>query len=553
MAFLEFLDLRGINLEWKSVSSKTETPQHHAIDFSLTRKSKCPILFPQKGKFLPAKMPDQQNYIFNIILFGIYFSILISISLLIIYKIKLLLCYLIFKNRHPKPLKRFDDIPFVTIQLPLFNEANVVERLLESVVSVNFPKEKFEIQVLDDSTDESVELSKNLVQKYKLKGYNISLLHRVNRKDFKAGALAEGLKTARGEYVAIFDSDFIIPENFLNETIHFFTDPKIGMVQCRWGFINEKESLLTRLQTTFLNGHFIIEHTSRNRSGHFFNFNGTAGIWRKSAIFDSGGWEGDTLTEDLDLSYRAQLKGWKFVYLRDLIALSELPPTLDAFYGQQFRWVKGMFQVFLKIGPAIWKSKASIFNKFDATCHLSSFSGYIFSVLISILTIPVLLITKEYSDIHFLYFAVLFLLVNCFMLWLYYFVAEIEARGLKIESFIYPFLLVIFSVGLSLNGVYAIKEAFLKKQTPFIRTPKFNNDIRKRFRSDNNAKPVYKAAMFFNAYFIILITYILINGNFGLLPAFLFFSPSYFWLFYKRIREKSQFKQVFKLSQDLSL
>lgn len=487
-------------------------------------------------------MPDQQNYIFNLIVFGIYFPILTSISLLVIYKIKLLLCYLIFKNRPPKPLKRFDDIPFVTIQLPLFNEANVVERLLESVVSVSFPKEKFEIQVLDDSTDETIELSKNLVQKYKLKGYNISLLHRTNRKDFKAGALAEGLKTARGEYVAIFDSDFIMPENFLNETIHFFTNPKIGMVQCRWGFINEKESLLTRLQTTFLNGHFIIEHTSRNRSGHFFNFNGTAGIWRKSAIFDSGGWSGDTLTEDLDLSYRAQLRGWEFVYLKDLIALSELPPTLDAFYGQQFRWAKGMFQVFLKIGPAIWKSKTSILNKFDATCHLSSFSGYIFSVLISILTIPVFFVTKENSDIHFI--AVLFLLINCFMIWFYYFVAEVEARGLKIESFIYPSLLVIFSVGFSLNGVYAVKEAVLKKQTPFIRTPKFNNNIRKRFKSDNDAKPVYKAAMFFSAYFILLITYILIKGKFNLLPAFLFFSPGYFWLVYKRIREKSQFKQA---------
>jgi cellulose synthase/poly-beta-1,6-N-acetylglucosamine synthase-like glycosyltransferase len=487
-------------------------------------------------------MTETQRLIFNIILFGVYFPILTAIALIIIYKIKLLACYMYYKGNRPKPVKEFDHLPFVTLQLPIFNEINVVERLIGSAVAVDYPRDRFEIQVLDDSTDETVQLSQQLVQQYQSQGFNISMHHRTDRKDFKAGALAEGLKTARGEFVAIFDSDFIIPKNFLNETVHFFTEPKTGMVQCRWGFINEKESLLTRLQTTFLNGHFIIEHTSRNRSGHFFNFNGTAGIWRKRAIFESGGWEGDTLTEDLDLSYRAQLKGWKFVYLKDLVAPSELPPTLDAFYGQQFRWVKGMFQVFLKILPAIWRSRASTLNKFDATCHLTSFAGYIFSVLISIFTIPVLLITKEYIDLRFMYIAVSFIFINCFMIWVYYFFAEVEARGLKFSCLIYPFLLVIFSVGYSLNGVYAIKEAALKKKSPFIRTPKFNNNLRKKFKSQNNARPVYKAAAFFNIYFISLTAYILIQGKFNLLPALLFFSPSYFWLFYRGIREKFLFK-----------
>jgi len=491
-------------------------------------------------------MSDTHTSTIQIILFGIYFPLLTAIAALIIYKIKLLSSYLWHRNDHPTPEGQFDELPFVTIQLPLYNEQNVIERLLESATSVDYPRDKFEIQVLDDSTDDSIELSRACVESYQKKGFNIELYHRTNRKDYKAGALAAGLEKARGKFVAVFDSDFVIPKNFLMETVHFFTSPKVGMVQCRWGFINEKDSLLTRLQTSFLNGHFIIEHTARNRSDHFFNFNGTAGIWRKEAIDKSGGWHGDTLTEDLDLSYRAQLHGWKFVYLRDLVAPSELPPTLDAFNGQQFRWVKGMMQVLLKMLPVIWKSPISFMTKVDASCHLFSGAGYLFSVVISILTVPILCLTKDYIDSNFMWLAMSFVFINCIMIWSYYFVAEVEARGWKRQSFIYPTLLLMFSIGFAVNGLYAIKEALMKKKSAFIRTPKFNNKFSRYILSENNSSPVYKAVLLVNIYFVGIFYYIFSSGKLVLLPAALFFAPGYFWLMFAHMREKMMFRSILK-------
>lgn len=489
-------------------------------------------------------MFDEHKTLIQVLLFGLYFPLLTAIAVLIVYKLKLLVAYLWHRDHHPVPEKNWEELPMVTIQLPLYNEQNVIERLIASAVEIDYPREKLEIQVLDDSTDNSIDISTACVEKYKALGHDISILHRTNRHDFKAGALAEGLKVCKGEFVAVFDSDFIIPKNFLMETIHFFTGKKIGMVQCRWGFINEKESLLTRLQTTFLNGHFIIEHTARNRSGHFFNFNGTAGIWRKEAIDASGGWHGDTLTEDLDLSYRAQLAGWNFVYLRDLVAPSELPPTLDAFNGQQFRWVKGMTQVLIKMLPVIWKSKISFMHKFDASCHLFSGAGYLFSVAISLLTVPVLYFTKEYIDANFMFIAMAFVFVNCFMIWIYYFVAEYEARGLKKQTFTYPSLLMLLSIGFAVNGLHAVKEAVTGKKTPFIRTPKFNNKLTKYVLSENNSNPVYTSIALANLYFLGVFVAIFLSGKYVLLTAALFFAPGYVWMMLTRMREKAVFSRM---------
>lgn len=491
-------------------------------------------------------MLEEHKTVIRLLLFGIYFPLLTAIALLIIYKVKLLVNYLYYRNDNPQPKKHFSELPFVTIQLPMYNEKHVIERLLASATAVDYPKDRFEIQVLDDSTDDSVEISRACVKRYKSEGFNIDLFHRTDRKDYKAGALAEGLTKAKGNFVAVFDSDFIIPKNFLQETIHFFTEDKIGMVQCRWGFVNEKDSLLTRLQTTFLNGHFIIEHTARNRSGHFFNFNGTAGIWRKQAIESSGGWHGDTLTEDLDLSYRAQINGWQFVYLKDLVAPSELPPTLDAFNGQQFRWVKGMMQVLIKMLPVIWRSPIGFLTKVDASCHLFSSAGYLFSVVISLFTVPILFLTKEYIDAHYMYLAIGFVFVNCFMIWIYYFIAEAEARGWHRQTFTYPMLLMMLSIGFSLNGVYAIKEAILKKKSPFIRTPKFNNVLSRYVLSENNSNPVYRSVILVNLYFIVLFYYIFSTHKYVLIPAALFFAPGYFWVTITRIREKMLFRSISK-------
>jgi cellulose synthase/poly-beta-1,6-N-acetylglucosamine synthase-like glycosyltransferase len=313
-----------------------------------------------------------------------------------LYKIVLLVNYIRYKETVPEPEELFSELPPVTIQLPIYNEMYVVERLVKAACAIDYPSHLLEVQVLDDSTDETCALAEQVTAQMQALGKDVAYVHRTDRKDYKAGALAEGLKVAKGKFVAIFDADFLPSTDFLHKTIHFFTNPKIGMVQARWGFLNEGLSFLTRIQSVFLNGHFIIEHTSRHRAGRFFNFNGTAGIWRKEAIYSAGGWQGDTLTEDLDLSYRAQLKGWKFVYLKDLIIPSELPLEIGGFKSQQFRWVKGMTQVGIKLLPEIWKSPISLLKKLDATFHLLSNTGYITTTLMALLVVPTLYMFDQF-------------------------------------------------------------------------------------------------------------------------------------------------------------
>jgi len=269
----------------------------------------------------------------------------------------LILIYLRVRRNSIKPKKIFTNLPKVTIQLPLYNEIYVVKRLINAVCKVDYPKELLEIQVLDDSTDETSSVARNEVEKFKKKGFNIKYIHREKREGYKAGALKEGMEKAEGEYFAIFDADFIPHPDILKKTLPHFTDPLVGMVQVRWEHINKNYSLLTRIQSLLLDGHFVIEHIARSRSGRFFNFNGTAGIWRKKCIESAGGWKSDTLTEDLDLSYRAQIKGWKFVYLLDVTSPAELPVEINAFKNQQFRWAKGGIQTAKKILPTIIKNK----------------------------------------------------------------------------------------------------------------------------------------------------------------------------------------------------
>ncbi|MBD3314146.1 MAG: glycosyltransferase [Chitinivibrionales bacterium] len=482
--------------------------------------------------------PQCKAMLIRSLVFGVYFPLLTVISLFVLYKIKMVAVYFITRRKTPIPTKRFQSLPFVTIQLPLYNESEVVERLLTSAAELDYPRNLFEVQVLDDSTDGSERLSRRLVKRFRKQGFQFELIHREDRKDFKAGALAHGLKYAKGEFVAVFDSDFIIPRHFLRETIHFFTQPEIGMVQARWGFLNEAQSLLTRIQSTFLNGHFVIEHCSRSRSGNFFNFNGTAGIWRKDTISDAGGWEGDTLTEDLDLSYRAQLKGWRFVYLKDLIAYSELPPTLDAYNGQQFRWAKGMVQVMMKLLGRIWTHPASLYQKIDASIHLGTFMGYIWSVLISLITLPILAVAKEYIDAHFFHLALFFVITNFLMLYLFYVVSDIEARGLKIQSFVYPACLIFLGVGFSVNGIFAVGDALKGRKTPFIRTPKFNC-TGMAIKSENNAGPVYGVLGVVALYFVAMIVYIFAVKKPSLLMAAAFFAPGYWWLLWLWLRERT--------------
>ena len=257
-----------------------------------------------------------------------------------------LLIYLFWKHRKdkPKPMGKLEQLPVVTVQLPIYNEMHVVRRLVQKVAELDYPQHLLQIQILDDSTDETQEICREEEAILRARGFDVEYIHRIDRTGYKAGALENGMASARGEFIFILDADFIPAASIITEMIHFFTDPDIALVQSRWGHINRNYSLLTRLQAVFLNGHFVLEQTARSRSGRFFNFNGTAGIWRKQAIIDAGGWQHDTLTEDLDLSYRAQMKGWRFIFLLDVETPAELPVELDGFKNQQHRWAKGSAQ-----------------------------------------------------------------------------------------------------------------------------------------------------------------------------------------------------------------
>src|SRR6202045_677041 len=305
------------------------------------------------------------------------------------------LVYLYYKHKEKRttePAAYFEELPRVAVQLPIFNEQYVVERLLESICKLKYPREKLDIQVLDDSTDETVEVARNLVERYAALGNSISYHHRTHREGYKAGALAEGLNTAKGEFVAIFDADFTPPEDFLLRTIHHFTDRKIGMVQTRWTHINRNYSFLTNVEAILLDGHFVLEHSARARSGVFFNFNGTAGVWRRRAIEEAGGWQHDTLTEDTDLSYRAQLKGWKFIYLQDVECPAELPVEMTASKTQQARWAKGLIQTGKKILPRVLKSDAPLHTKIGDWYHLSANLSYPLRIILSVLLLRVIII-----------------------------------------------------------------------------------------------------------------------------------------------------------------
>ncbi|MBI5547229.1 MAG: glycosyltransferase, partial [Deltaproteobacteria bacterium] len=319
------------------------------------------------------------------ILLAVYFLILAVLSMYGSHRYFMAFLYYRHKYKIPMPQGALERLPVVTIQLPVFNEMYVVERLIDAVCKIDYPRELLEIQVLDDSTDETSAIAEACVERHRAQGLDVVYLHRTNRHGFKAGALEEGLKKAKGELVAVFDADFVASPEFLQKTVPYFANPKVGMVQVRWGHINRDFSALTQAQSIFLDGHFMIEHTARNRSGRFFNFNGTAGVWRRTTIKDAGGWQHDTLTEDLDLSYRAQLKGWQFVFLPHVVSPAEVPVDMNAFKGQQHRWAKGSIQTARKLLPAILKADLPFKVKQEAFFHLTNNIAYLLMVVLSLL------------------------------------------------------------------------------------------------------------------------------------------------------------------------
>lgn len=372
------------------------------------------------------------------------------------------------------PPADLDEFPVVTVQLPIYNEIYVVERLIKSVCSMDYPKEKLEIQLLDDSTDETVELSREIVAHYAAQGFDIKHVHRTDRSGFKAGALKEGLKEARGEFVAIFDADFVPREDFLLKTIpHFYKHDRIGMVQTRWEHLNEGYSFLTRAQAMALDGHFVIEQQVRNKAGFFINFNGTAGVWRKSTIEDAGNWHSDTLAEDLDLSYRAQLRGWKFIFLNDVTSPAELPAEINALKTQQFRWTKGAIETAKKLLPSVWKSGLPFGTKLQCTVHLTSNVVFPFIVLVALLNVPLVIIKNTMAgyDQYFTMMSI-FVLASISTFAFYTYAQKAIHLDWRRRILLFPVFMA-GSMGLAVNNSRAVLEALFNKKTEFTRTPKY--------------------------------------------------------------------------------
>ncbi len=393
------------------------------------------------------------------------------------------LVYLFFKHRKHamQPSGKFDELPLVTLQLPMYNECTVARRVIEKTCQIDYPREKLQIQVLDDSTDGTVAIAQEAVAEARAKGFDIEYIHRSDRGGFKAGALADAMPRVKGEFITIFDADFIPDPQILKRSIHFFADPKVCAVQTRWEHINRDDSLLTRSQAIFLDGHFTVEHIARNRSNRFMSFNGTAGTWRRAAIHDAGGWQHDTLTEDLDLSYRAQLRGWKFVFLPDLTAPAELPPEMNAFKAQQFRWTKGGAQTAIKLLPKVMLSKAPLKVKVEAFFHLTSFSLHLYMLLLVVMLFPAMYM-KTYSATGKIEFWNCMFDLTVFTLAtlsasLFYAASQFELFGDAMSAIKYMPVLMAVGVGMCVSNTKAILEALLGRKSEFVRTPKYGDHL----------------------------------------------------------------------------
>jgi cellulose synthase/poly-beta-1,6-N-acetylglucosamine synthase-like glycosyltransferase len=436
------------------------------------------------------------------------------------------------KNKTTEPLAHFEELPRMTVQLPIFNEQYVVDRLLDAVCRLDYPREKLDIQVLDDSTDETVEVARGLVERYAALGNPVTYIRRENRYGFKAGALEAGLKSAKGEFVAIFDADFVPPPDFLLKCIHHFTDPKIGMVQTRWTHINRGYSLLTQVEAILLDGHFVLEHSGRARSGVFFNFNGTAGMWRRKAIDEAGGWEHDTLTEDTDLSYRAQLKGWKFLYLQDVECPAELPVEMTAFKTQQARWAKGLIQVSKKILPQVFASDASRHQKVEAWYHLTANLSYPLMIVLSVLLLPAMVIRFYQGWFQMLYIDLPLFMASTFSISSFYLVSQKELFPKSWpRSLLYLPLLMALGIGLTITNTRAVLEALVGKQTSFVRTPKYRVETRKdkvgakKYRKRLGWVPWIELTI--GCYFALTVYYAIDNENYFTVPFLLLFVIGY--------------------------
>jgi cellulose synthase/poly-beta-1,6-N-acetylglucosamine synthase-like glycosyltransferase len=463
----------------------------------------------------------------------VYFFVLSILAVYGWHRYYLVYVYMKNKDRVPRPARIENPQARITVQLPIYNEMYVVDRLIESVCQLDYPKHLLEIQVLDDSTDETQAIAELAVRRFAAQGFAIKYLHRTDRKGYKAGALELGLQQATGEFVAIFDADFVPTPDFLVRALPHLTDPGVGMVQARWGHINENYSLLTKIQAILLDAHFVLEHGGRNRAGFFFNFNGTAGIWRRTAIDSSGGWQHDTLTEDLDLSYRAQMKGWRFVFLPDLVSPAEVPVEMNSFKSQQHRWAKGSIQTCRKLLPRLLRADLPLRVKAEAFFHLSANFNYLLMSVLSILMFPAMYVRYNMGWYEMLLIDVPLFLAATMSVANFYVVCQRELHDDWVVRLKYlPFLMSI-GIGLCVNNTRAVIEALLGKQTEFARTPKYGierqNDewIGKKYRTATFVQPMIEVALGF--YFTATVFYALANLIYFTLPFLMLFQIGFLY------------------------
>lgn len=462
---------------------------------------------------------------------GLYLGVLLVLAVFGFNRSHLVYLYFKYRSRRPQPAGRFTELPAVTVQLPLFNEMYVAERLLDAVVAIRYPRDRWQIQVLDDSTDETQDICRRKVADLRRShpDLDIEYVHRTDRTGFKAGALENGLRTAKGELILIFDADFLPRPDIMEKTVHHFVDPKVAVVQCRWEHLNRDFSALTQSQALLLDGHFVVEHAGRNWSGRFFNFNGTAGIWRRSAIAEAGGWQHDTLTEDMDLSYRAQLLGWRFVYVPDVAAPAELPVEMSAFKAQQFRWAKGSIQVARKLLPRILRSNATFAQKSEAFFHLTNNLAYPLIIVLSLLLLPNLALRTQHGLREVLLIDLPLFFGTTLSLATFYLssqreIARYEGRpdGFPWRALLRLPLVLSLGIGLSINQTRAVLEALRGKETEFVRTPKHGilgkvqGWSSKRYRAARSLAPYIEVAL--SAYFVLAMVVAFRHGHYLSMP-----------------------------------
>ncbi|MBI2681936.1 MAG: glycosyltransferase [Acidobacteriales bacterium] len=476
---------------------------------------------------------------FDLLILIPYFVVLVFLASYGIHRYVLVYLY----YRHRKNAARSDapprsykpeELPTVTIQLPIFNEQFVIDRLVDAVCKIEYPREKLEIQVLDDSTDETVEVASAVVQRYAALGHPVTYHHRTNRHGYKAGALEEGMKKCTGQLIAIFDADFVPPQDWLMRVVHHFTDDEVGMVQTRWTHLNRDYSFLTQVEAILLDGHFVLEHGGRSRARVFFNFNGTAGMWRRQAIDEAGGWEHDTLTEDTDLSYRSQLKGWKFKYLQDVECPAELPIEMTAFKTQQARWAKGLIQVAKKTLPSVFRSDVPRRVKTEAWYHLTANISYPLMIVLSTLLLPAMVIRFYQGWFQMLFIDLPLFMASTFSISSFYLVSQKELHPRTwYKTFLYlPFLMAL-GIGLTITNTKAVLEALVGHQSAFARTPKYRVEKKKdkaiaaKYRKRLGIIPWIELAV--GTYFALTVWYAMANQNYITVPFLLLFVLGYWY------------------------